>query len=232
MTRAFGFFLFSAVACAQQYVISTFAGGVPPVTPAPAATASIGDPPRVAVDSSGNAYFGSLHSIYRVDTAGSLVRIAGTGRSGLTGNGGPALAAELNYPVGIAVDPSGNIYYAERDGGVIRRISPAGVITPFPVEGLVRPMGMTFDRAGNLYIADTAANVVRKVTSSGAVTLVAGNGEPGFSGDGGAAGAASLNGPEGVAVDQAGNVYIADTFNHRVRIVFPAGSISTFGTVE
>src|SRR5215204_2047866 len=124
MTRAIGFFLFSAVACAQQYVISTFAGGVPPVTPASAASVAIGDPARVAVDSAGNTYFGSLHSIYRVDSAGSLVRIAGTGRTGLGGDGGPALAAQLNYPVGIAVDPSGNIYYGEREGGLIRRITP------------------------------------------------------------------------------------------------------------
>src|SRR5690242_1168139 len=118
MIRPFGILLFSAVAFAQQYVISTVAGGVPPVTPTDAASVSIGDPPRVALDASGNLYFGSLHSIYKVDPLGVLIRIAGTGRPGTTGDGGPALSAQLTYPVGIAVDSAGNVYFAERDGVV------------------------------------------------------------------------------------------------------------------
>src|SRR3954453_10354577 len=107
MNRPLLFLLISAVASGQQYVMSTFAGGVPPGTPVAAPTVSIGDPPRVAVDSAGNIYFGSLHSLFKVDRNGSLVRIAGTGRAGVNGDGGPAMAAHLNSPVGIAVDPSG-----------------------------------------------------------------------------------------------------------------------------
>jgi uncharacterized protein (TIGR03437 family) len=227
MIRAIGFFLVCIAASAQQYVISTFAGGVPPVTPAPAAGVSIGDPPRVAVDAAGSAYFGSLHSIYKVDSTGALVRIAGTGRAGQTVDG-PALATQLDYPVGIAVDASGNIYYAERSGASLRRISTDGALRQLPVEGLVRPMGLRFDGAGNLLIADTGANVVRKVTPAGVVTTVAGSGASGFSGDDGPALAASLNGPQGMALDAAGNLYIADTFNHRVRVVAANGTISTF----
>lgn len=228
MIRAISLLVFSFAASAQQYVMSTFAGGVPPVSPAEAATVAIGDPARVALDAAGNVYFGSLHSIYKVDRTGSLIRVAGTGRAGLAGDGGPALSAQINYPVGIAIDPSGNIYYAEREGALIRRISPSGVIAPFPIEGVVRAMGMMFDAAGNLYIADTGANVVRKLGVNGALTTVAGNGAPGFSGDGGSATSASLNGPEGMALDSAGRLYIADTFNHRVRVVAADGTISTF----
>src|SRR3954447_2033567 len=227
MIRVVSFFLFSLVASAQQYVMSTLAGGLPPVTPSDAATVCIGDPPRVALDAAGNLYFGSLHAIYKVDRAGSLIRIAGTGRAGLTADG-PALSAQLNYPVGIAVDGAGNIYYTEKDSVVLRRISAAGVIATVPVEGLVRPMGLSFDAAGNLYIADTGANAIRRLSPAGALVTVAGNGIAGFSGDGAPATAASLNGPEGMAMDAAGSLYIADTFNHRVRVVARDGTISTF----
>ncbi|HTK73914.1 MAG TPA: IPT/TIG domain-containing protein [Gemmataceae bacterium] len=227
MIRAIAFLLFSFAAAAQQYVISTFAGGVPPVTPAAAAGVSIGDPPRVAVDAAGNIYFGSLHAIYKVDRSGTLLRIAGAGRAGQTSDG-PALATELDYPVGIAVDPAGTIYYAERNGGGLLRRIASGAISSMTVEGVVRPMGIRSDSAGNLYLADMAANVIRKLSTTGAVTIVAGNGTPGFSGDGGPATAASLNGPEGMTTDPAGNLYIADTFNHRVRVVAPDGTISTF----
>src|SRR5262249_44360951 len=88
----------------QQYFISTIAGGIPPQTPAAATTVSIGDPPRVAVDSAGNLYFAGQHSVFKVDRAGTLTRIAGNGRSGYSGDGGPALSAMLSYPDGMVVD--------------------------------------------------------------------------------------------------------------------------------
>src|ERR1051325_2002936 len=208
--------------------MSTFAGGFPPATPTDALRASIGDPPRVAVDAAGSIYFGSLHSIFKVDRTGTLTRIAGTGRAGLNGDGVPSTVAQLNYPVGVAVDATGNVYYAERDGSQIRKIDSKGTITTLPVDALSSPKGLAFDGAGNLYIADTGNNVVRKFSPSGVLTTVAGNGAPAFSGDGGAPLAASLNGPEGVAIDAGGNLYIADTFNHRVRVVAADGTISTF----
>src|SRR6516165_8350019 len=95
-----GFLSISNSTRAQQYIITTLAGGAPPVTPGPAATTAIGDPPRVAVDSAGNAYFGSLHSIFRVDRSGTLTRIAGTARAGNSGDGGLATNAQLLYPDG------------------------------------------------------------------------------------------------------------------------------------
>jgi uncharacterized protein (TIGR03437 family) len=227
MKRALLLLLLSVVASGQQYVMSTFAGGLPPATPAEAAAVSVGDPPRVAVDAAGNIYFGSLHAIFKVDRSGSLTRIAGTGHAGLTGDGGPATTAQLNYPVGIAVDATGAIFYTERDSNFIRRIAPEGAIATLPVADLSSPMGLAFDLAGNLYVADTGANAIRKIAANGSMTTVAGNGTAGFSGDDGPALSASLNGPEGVAVDAAGNVYIADTFNHRIRIVTTGGKIST-----
>src|SRR5437870_1752872 len=132
MTRALLFFLSAGLAAAQQpYTISTLAGGAPRLTPAAATSSSIGDPPRVAVDSAGNVYFASLYSIFKVDRAGLLTRIAGTGRRGLSGDGGPALNAQLLFPEGIAVDAAGNLYFTERDADVIRKIDPNGAISTF-----------------------------------------------------------------------------------------------------
>src|SRR5438874_9925565 len=102
--------LFGSALWSQQYVISTIAGGVPPPTPSLAAKASIGDPARVAADAAGNVYFASLHTVFKVDPAGTLLRVAGNGRPGYSGDAGPATAAQLIFPVGVAVDGSGNIY--------------------------------------------------------------------------------------------------------------------------
>src|SRR5947209_8377734 len=88
-----------ASATAQQYVISTIAGGAPPHTPAAAANSSLGDPTRLASDAAGNIYFSSLHSVFKVDASGTLTRFAGNGRAGNSGDGGPASSAQLNFPM-------------------------------------------------------------------------------------------------------------------------------------
>ncbi len=244
MGRLLPFFLFFQIPFwAQQFSISTVAGGVPPVTPAAAATASVGDPPRVATDTSGNLYFGSLHSIFKVDASGTLTRIAGSGRAGNAGDGGPALAARLGYPTGIAVDGSGVVYFADRDYGTIRKITPDGKIQRVAGDGqqgylgdngpavtgrLDHPNGLAVDSSGNLYVADTGNSVIRRIDSFGIITTWAGNLDRSYTGDGGPAWLASLNGPEGVAVDGSGFVYIADTFNHSIRRVAGDGTITTF----
>ena len=115
--RVLGFLLFGGSAWAQQYVISTIAGGAPPATPALASAASVGDPTRLATDAAGNVYFGSLHSVFKVDAGGTLTRVAGNGRAGNSGDGGPAAAAQLNFPMGIAIDAL--VTYLERT--VLRR---------------------------------------------------------------------------------------------------------------
>jgi len=243
MTRApfFLSFFLAAAAFAQQYVISTFAGGVPPQTPALANNVSIGDPPKVAVDSAGNVYFGSSHSVFKVDGTGTLMRIAGNGRPGNTN--GPATSAQLLSPNGIAVDPQGNVFVADRDAHVIRRIA-GGVMTTYAGTGTAgflgdggpasqalfnNPSGLALDASGNLYVADSGNNCVRRIASNGIITTFAGSPAIGaaYGGDGGPAAHALLSGPSGVATDTLGNVYIADTFNNRIRRVTPDGIIGT-----
>src|SRR5579872_7456507 len=123
------FFCFVSVAWSQQYVISTIAGGSAPPTPTSAARASIGDPPRVAVDSAGNFYFGSLHSVFRVDSSGTLTRMAGNGRAGVSGDGGPAVNAQFLFPDGMAIDSSGNFFVADKAANIIRKISSGSITT-------------------------------------------------------------------------------------------------------
>ena len=245
MIRIFllGFLSILSLARAQQYIISTVAGGVPPATPTAATTASIGDPPRVAVDSAGNTYFGSIHSVFRVDRAGILTRIAGTGRSGNSGDAGAATNAQLTLPDGIALDAAGNIYVSDRDANVIRKVSAGGIISTIAGTGtagfsgdggsaaaaqLNGPTGIAPDSAGNLYIADTNNSRIRRISTAGTIDTIAGDGSFQFGGDGDQARSAQLNGAEGVTVDSAGFVYIADTFNNRVRRINLDGVMITF----
>ena len=125
--RVLSFLLFGGSVWAQQYVISTIAGGAPPTTPNKALAASIGDPTRVATDAAGNVYFGSLHSVFKVDATGTLTRFAGNGRAGNSGDGGPALAAQFSTIQGVAIDRLGNLYLADTDNHRVRKVS-GGVI--------------------------------------------------------------------------------------------------------
>lgn len=237
------FLSISEVSWGQQYVISTLSGGIPPATPSDAPSASIGDPPRVTVDASGNVYFASVHSVFKVDPKGTLTRLAGTGRYGVSGDGGPAIDAQLAFPDGVAVDATGNVYVTDRAAHVIRKISAGGVIGTFAGTGksgfsgdggpaanaqFNGPTGLAFDAAGNLYVADTDNSCIRMISTDGTVVTVAGTNARTYGGDGGPARQADLNGPEGVAADLAGNLYIADTFNNRIRRVAPDGTITTF----
>ncbi len=242
MIRPPGFLLIfctATAAWAQQFVIGTVAGGQIPSS-GPALQVSIGDPPRVAVDSAGNVYFGSLHSVFRVDHQGTLSRLAGTGRAGSSGDGGPALTAQLNYPDGIAVDAGGNIFVADRAACVIRKISGGNISTvggngtcgysgdagTATAAQLNAPTSVAVDPSGNLYVGDTGNNVIRRIRADGNISTFAGNGNQGYSGDGGPAVNASLNQPEGITW-AAGSLYIADTNNERVRRVSSDGTITT-----
>jgi sugar lactone lactonase YvrE len=195
------------------------------------------------VDPSGNVYFASVHSVFKVDRQGALTRIAGTGRYGVSGDGGPAIAAQLAFPDGVAVDPAGNVYVADRAAQVIRKISTGGVISTFAGTGksgfsgdggpatnaqLNGPTGLAFDSTGNLYVADTDNSCIRMISTDGTIVTVAGTNARDFGGDGGPAVQAALNQPEGMAADSAGNLYIADTFNNRIRMIAPDGTITTF----
>ena len=180
--------------------------------------------------------------------SGTIETVAGQGRTGDVGDGGPALAAELARPSALLAAPDGSVFIGEFDNHRVRRVDPSGVITTVAGTGepgssddggpateaqLRIPAGLALDAMGNLYIADYSTHRIRRVDSVGIITTVAGTGERGFSGDGGPATEAQLNFPQGLALDGAGNLYIADRFNARIRRVDPSGIITTIaGTGE
>jgi uncharacterized repeat protein (TIGR02543 family) len=208
-----------------------------------AINAELNSPFEVAVDSSGNVYIADMSNsrIRKVDTSGYISTIVGTGNNGYSGDGGAATNAELNNPAGVAVDSSGNLYIADFLNACIRKVDTSGKISTIADTSnlnLGGPMiGVAVDSSGNVYSAFPMANTIGKVDTSGNVSIIAGTGDPGYSGDGGAATEAKLNVPVGVAVDSSGNVYTADSLNNRIRkLVLPYNvsyndNVSTSGSV-
>jgi uncharacterized protein (TIGR03437 family) len=205
-------------------------GGSPAGEGGPAANAQLLSPEGLAVDAAGNLYIADQGTGRILKVAGGvLTKVAGGGPPGAANvDGIPATSALLSAPYGVAVDPSGTIYFADTTAARVRKIS-GGVITtvagggsvlgdngPATSAQLSDPLGIAADAGGNLYIADF--NRIRLV-SSGTITTIAGNGTAGYQGDGAVATAAELASPDGVAVDSSGNLYIADTGNNRVRMV-------------
>ena len=206
-----------------------------------ATLATLSLPYGVAVDISGNLYIAdSGNSCIRMlnKTTGIISTIAGTGVADFSGDGDLAILAALNYPYGVAVDGSGDVYIADTQNSCIRMVTMStGIITTmagnaispgFSGDGkqatsaaLSSPRTVTADLYGNIYIADSDNNRIRMVTvSTGIISTVAGTGSyAGSTGDGGVATSAKLNNPCGISVDELGNIYIADTFNNRIRMV-------------
>ena len=219
----------------------------------PALSAYLSAPTGVALDSSGNLYIADTgnNRIRKVDTKGIITTVAGSGDwpGGYSGDNGPATSAQLCLPSGIAVDGSGNLYIGDTTNNRIRKVDTKGIITTVAGTGgsragnwggysgdngpassaqLAGPTGIALDGAGNLYIADTGNSVIRRISAGGTITTVAGTGVEAFSGDNGPAVSAQLWAPAGVALDSSGNLYVADTQNHRVRKVAAAtGAITT-----
>ena len=199
-------------------------------------SAKLNSPFGVAVDASGNLFIADEYNkvIRKVSTNGIITTVAGNGTYGYSGDGGSATSAKLNYPTGVAVDASGNLFIADEENHRIRKVSTSGVITTVAGNGtkgyngdggiadsaeLYYPTGVAVDASGNLFIADYNNHRILKVSTNGITTTVAGNGTPGYSGDGGSADSAELYYPSGVAVDASGNLFIADLNNNRIREV-------------
>jgi sugar lactone lactonase YvrE len=187
-----------------------------------------------AIDGEGNIYisceFG--HVVLKIDTEGFIHRFAGTGEPGYAGDGGPASEAQFFSPVGMSIDNEGNLYIAELLNARIRKIDTDGIISTIAGNGtsgysgdggpaieaeIASPLSVAVDGEGNVYFSSHSNKVVRKIDTAGIIHTVAGGGEPGFSVDGGPATSAWFKGAGlGIAVDNEGNLYIADDGAHRV----------------
>ena len=215
---------------APNGIISTIAGsGVPGYAGdgGPAVSAKFISPQGLAIDASGNLYVSDYvaNVVRMIDSTGTVTTVAGTGVAGNTGNGGKATSASLNGPFALAVDKAGTLYIAEDLNNAVRKVSPAGTISAF-AGPVTYPEGLAIDSTGAVYIASWGDNKIYKASSSGPLTAVAGSGNAGFAGDGAAATAAALNGPQGIAFDSAGNLWICDSLNNRIREV-TGGNIQT-----
>ena len=228
-------------------IISTFAG-----TPfsggysgdgGPATSALLSYPFGLALDSSGNIYIADTYNqvIRKVNTSGIISTVAGDNTAGYSGDGGAATSAELYYPEDVAVDGSGNFYIADTDNYRIRKVTSGGTISTVAGNGTSGSSGdggsgtsaeigivygIASDSAGHIFIADYANCVIREL-KSGIINTVAGDHSCGFLGDGSSATSAELYYPFGVAVDSSDNMYIADTYNLRVRKAAVGGTINT-----
>src|ERR1700733_12621589 len=217
-----------------------------------AVNASLYHPGGTAEDAKGDIFIADSgdNVVREITAAGVINRIAGTGTAGL-GKGASAAHSALDHPQNVAVDAQGDVFIADTYNNRVVKVTPKGQLTAVAGNGtagysgdggraasakLNEPTGLALDSKGNLYIADSANNVIRRVDAkTGVITTVAGDyaadkasdGLGGFSGDGGPATSAQLNDPQGVALDGAGDLFIADTFNNAIREVTPAGVIST-----
>jgi uncharacterized protein (TIGR03437 family) len=243
------YFPIALAAQATSYVIQTVAGSDNTGDGGSALSAVLGQPEGIAIDSAGNIYVADAATsrVRKIALDGTIQTFAGTGAAGFSGDGGPATAAALNQPYGLAFDHFGNLYIADLGNGRVRKVTSDGNIQtvagggslpaasqaqggPATSAQLMQPRNVTIDSAGNLYISDFEANQVYNVGTNGTLTLVAGNGMAGFAGDGMGALIAQLNAPAGLAVDPTGSVYIADSGNNRVRKVSNGVIITVFNT--
>jgi sugar lactone lactonase YvrE len=214
----------------------------------PATSANLRSPKGIAVDASGNLYIADYnnHRIRKVHSNdGTISTVVGSGTAGFSGDGGPAANAQLNFPVGVAVDAAGNLYIGEEGNRRIRKVNSSdSTISTIAGNGTIGYGGdggaatdasisaatsMIFDAAGNILFADHYNHCIRKINGNdGTISTIAGSNLNGFSGDGGPATSAQLTAPSGVALDKAGNIYIADRGNNRIRFInIQSGTINS-----
>lgn len=195
----------------------------------PGNNAQLNQPWGIAVDAAGNIYFSERtgHRIRRIDTRGTITTYAGNGVPAYSGDGGRATEASLSSPAGIAFNTAGELLIADYSNhrirvvstnGVIRTVAGTGVATN-STDGVRFPFGLAADKRGNIYFTSDGSGLVRRIDQNGVISTFAGTNAYGFSGDGGSPTAATFSRPFNVATDDAGNVYIADTQNNRIRVV-------------
>jgi sugar lactone lactonase YvrE len=219
------FFVLAVFFCSQAQIITTVVGngsrgysgngGL-------ALTAQLYFPRTVDFDAAGNMYIGDECELRKVNSSGIITAVTGKPACGYSGDNGPDTAAQVNIVVGTAFDMAGNIYFTDSQNSAIRRINNAGVISTFSLLG---QLGLGIDGSSNLY--SCTVDGIYIITPSATYSLFAGNGTMGYSGDNGPANMAQLGIPHGVAFDRKGNLYIADTYNYRIRKVDSSGIITT-----
>ena len=243
-----GVVLSSVVAASQGFTITTVAGTSTigySGDGGPAIAAQLDQPQCVAVDAAGNVYIADYFNnvVREITPNGTINTIAGNGTQGYSGDGGPATSAQLSFPYGLAIDSAGNLYIADSSNDVIREVTTDGNINtiagnntvgysgdggPATSAQLYGPYGVAVDSAGDLYISDSGNQVIREVlAASGMIATVGGNHYPGYSGDGGPVSGAQFNYPKGLAMDAAGNLYVADFGNSVVRKISANGTVTT-----
>ncbi len=206
--------------------------------------AKISAPRSTISDKQGNLFIvdAGNNRIRKVDNAGIITTVAGNAVGGFSGDGGPAVNAEIHDPNFLALDNLGNLFILDATNKRVRKINAAGIITTYagngtqiyPGDGLpatsvgfMSPFGICIDKNRNMYVSDAGNNVIRKIDTSGIITTIAGSGASGFSGDTGPAILAQLNNPYGLAIDTLGAIYLADAGNNRIRKIDTSGIINT-----
>ncbi len=233
--------LFATAILSNAQVVTTMAGsGTQGSVNATSTAASFNSPSGTCVDAAGNVYVADFANnlIRKITSSGVVTTLAGSGAQGATNATGTA--ASFFNPFGVCVDGAGNVFVTDQDNHLIRKITPAGVVTTFAgqvgVPGVVDgtgtaagfnyPRGICVDGLGNLYVTDYLGHTIRKITPAGVVTTIAGTG---LSGSVDATGtAASFFRPNGICLDYAGNLYVADRNNHKIRKITSAGVVTTF----
>jgi sugar lactone lactonase YvrE len=220
-------------------MVSTLAGsGAFGSTNATGVFASFYSPDGVAVDGAGNVYVADAgnNMIRKISPGAVVTTLAGTGAVGSVNGSG--LSATFDEPTGVAVDGAGNVYVADTLNDMIRMITPAGVVSTLAGSGDIgsangagvtasfdQPFGLTVDNSGNVFVADTLNNLIREITPAGVVSTIAGSGAQGSANGTGTA--ASFWNPSAIAVDNSGNLYVADTTNNKIRKITASGVVST-----
>lgn len=224
-------------------IVTTFSGTGIAGASNIADSVSFNSPLGVAVDGGGSVYVADYENnqIRKIAQTGVVSTLAGSGAKG--SDDGLDTAATFNLPEALAVDAAGNVYVADNGNDLIRKVTPAGQVSTFAGSGqpgssdgtgktasFNSPFGIAIDANGNLYVADSGNNLIRKITPGGAVTTIAGSGSRGA--NDGTGKAASFNTPAGIAVDKAGNIYVADENNNLIRKITQAGTVTTISTTH